>query len=219
MYLCWRCKFGSDWQRMRWHSWRSFQYGKDNKLAEPWHWDSQNMPMLKTHYSSTKPLFQQHRCSLNFTWCSKTAMCTHLEQQRCQAAASCLSLPVPVSHLAMAEMWNCPSLRSLMGLAWCQLTIHPSAPFSCKYLCLFPLLFRMGMPAWGWRLVLPGSHPELLCSLAVQHHFPEVMHPFCEWLKAQGRALYHCEIYLLRLLPVILEEVKLTPNMWALLEP
>lgn len=67
------------------------------------------------------------------------------------------------------------------------------------------------MAAGGWFCLeaIQSFGVAWLCGTT----FPGDMHPFSEQLKAQGRALYHCEIYLLRVLPVILEEVKLTPNM------
>lgn len=69
----------------------------------------------------------------------------------------------------------------------------------------------MAARAGGWSCLeaIQSFGVAWLCSTI----FPGDMHPFSEWLKAQGRALYHCEICILRVLPVILEEVKLTPNM------
>lgn len=114
-------------------------------------------------------------------------MCTHLEQHRCQVAASCLSLPVLINHLAIAEMWNCPSLRSLMGLAW-------SFMMPADYPALCPVQPQVPPPVsaalqdgdGSWRLVLPGSHPELWCSLALQHHF-SWGHASLQWATESSR--------------------------------
>lgn len=94
---------------------------------------------------------------------------------------------LPVSACANKSSCHCwnvklPQPQELGGLS---MEFH-DAPFSCKCLPLFLLLFRIGMATWGWRLVLPGSYPELWCSLALWHHF-SWGHASLQWVTESSR--------------------------------